>query len=440
MPYPTQIYPSNPTAFRIDEQGFSEEVQELIGDVPSWILRWGITVFFGLFLLLGLLTWVIRYPDLIKAPLVMTTTDAPKTVTAKIAGRLTKLFVKDGDMVKEKTTLAYLESIANHEEVLALSASLENLNAEVSKGTLARLELLASQPFDHLGELQGAFQTFNQSYVVFASYLYNGYYQKRKNMMASELNDIDEMKKRLADQRNLYQQDYAFAAKEYNMHKSLAKQGVETTLEMNREESKFLSKQLPIKQIDQNLVTLNTQRTSKQKEMVELDKQLFEIRNNLVQSFLTLKSAVENWKSNYILNAYTAGRVSFAQVLQEKQLLAVGQELFVIVPSNSALVGMIKVPQLNFGKVKIGQKVLIRFNGYPSAEYGLVKGQIKQIAEVPAKDSSFLASVTLPNGMQTTYHKKLNYKNGMNAQAEIITDDLRLLERVFYELRKLMER
>ena len=415
----------------------SQEVEELIGDVPSWILRWGITMFFGLFLLLGFLSWFIHYPDLIKAPLTMTTAQAPQIVNAKIAGRLTKLFVKEGDIVKEKTTLAYLESTANHNEVLQLDSLINNSYAAVAKGELGHLQKIQTG-FNHLGELQTAFQAFNQSYTSFASYLANGYFQKKKNMMASELLDMDNLQNRYLDQKNLYQKDYALATKEYQTHKTLANQGVETPLEINREESKYLNKQLPIKQIEQNLVSLNTQKTNKQKEIIELDKQLFEIRSGLQASFFTLKSAIDAWKTNYVLTSYTTGRVSFAQVLQEKQGLLAGQELFVIAPQKSELVGMVRVPQLNFGKVKAGQKVLIRFNGYPSAQYGWVEGKIESIAEVPAKDSSFLAKVLLPKGLKTTYNKDLNYKNGMSTQADIVTDDLRLLERIFYEIRKIV--
>ncbi|WP_245565030.1 hypothetical protein [Spirosoma spitsbergense] len=59
-----------------------------------------------------------------------------------------------------------------------------------------------------------------------------------------------------------------------------------------------------------------------------------------------------------------------------------------------------------------------------------------KIADIPLNDSVFLARVQLPAGLKTTYGKSLAYRTGMSASADIITDDIRLLEKLFYQLRK----
>ena len=46
--------------------------------------------------------------------------------------------------------------------------------------------------------------------------------------------------------------------------------------------------------------------------------------------------------------------------------------------------------------------------------------------------------VSLPNGLQTSYQQTLICKSEMTGTAEIITEDLRLLERAFYGIRKLV--
>jgi HlyD family secretion protein len=96
------------------------------------------------------------------------------------------------------------------------------------------------------------------------------------------------------------------------------------------------------------------------------------------------------------------------------------------------------VPQHNAGKVKVGQELLVKFAGYPYQEFGSVRGKITSIAEISMSDSIFMARVAFPLGLQTSYNKKLIYKTGMAASAEIITDDTRLLEKLFYQLRKLL--
>lgn len=42
----------------------TEDIQEIITKVPSWILRWGIMVFFGILLMIATISVFVRYPDL----------------------------------------------------------------------------------------------------------------------------------------------------------------------------------------------------------------------------------------------------------------------------------------------------------------------------------------------------------------------------------------
>ncbi|GAB3891155.1 hypothetical protein GCM10028803_02680 [Larkinella knui] len=61
---------------------------------------------------------------------------------------------------------------------------------------------------------------------------------------------------------------------------------------------------------------------------------------------------------------------------------------------------------------------------------------IASIAEVSLRDHVFLAHVALPAGLKTTCGKNLVYRTGMAASAEIITEDRRLIEKLFYQIRK----
>ena len=87
-------------------------------------------------------------------------------------------------------------------------------------------------------------------------------------------------------------------------------------------------------------------------------------------------------------------------------------------------------------KIKIGQKTIIRFNSYPSEEYGTVVGEISYISEIPAKDNTYLAKISLPNGLTTTYNKNLTFRNGMLANVEIITEDRTLASKILYQFRR----
>jgi HlyD family secretion protein len=86
--------------------------------------------------------------------------------------------------------------------------------------------------------------------------------------------------------------------------------------------------------------------------------------------------------------------------------------------------------------VKIGQKVNIQFTNYPENEFGIVWGEIRNISLVPV-ESNYTLEITLPNGLMTTYRKELKFSQEMQATADIITDDMRLIERLFMPVKKI---
>jgi HlyD family secretion protein len=91
------------------------------------------------------------------------------------------------------------------------------------------------------------------------------------------------------------------------------------------------------------------------------------------------------------------------------------------------------IPQSNFGKASIGRLVLLKFQSYPFQEYGSVQGRIEFISHIP-DEKGYLAKVSFTNGLTTTYKKKIQYRDGLTASAEVITQDMRLLDRLYYSI------
>ena len=96
-----------------------------------------------------------------------------------------------------------------------------------------------------------------------------------------------------------------------------------------------------------------------------------------------------------------------------------------------------KAGQAGFGKIKTGQKVIIKMAGYPEAEYGHIEGRISFIAGMPDGRDSFLIKVELPEGLRTNYKKQIAFQNSLTASGQVITDNRRLTDRFFSRLRQL---
>ncbi len=414
----------------------SEEVQELLTRVPSWLLRWGITVVLLALALIFAGAWFVHYPDLVRASFKLTSANAPKAVLTRTEGKLTRLLTHEGQTVRAGATLAYLESTARHDEVLRLSRELAKAWTLARRGNLEGLDRLRLSDYNQLGELQNAYQTFEQAHIQLRAYLTNGFYSKKKAMLRQEVVDLRALKQNLHEQHALQAQDIKLAQEDYDVQLLLARDKVIAPLELKREESKNMARKLPYQQTASALISNLTAQRAKQKEMLELDKQVTEERDNFLQALNTLQSATDAWKTKYVLTAPVGGRVFFPGTLQENQSVTLGQELFYVAPPVTDYFGELRIPQQNAGKVRVGQAVLVKFAGFPYQEFGAVRGRITTIADIPLRDSVFLAKVVLPVGLKTTYGKSLAYKTGMTASAEVITDDSRLLEKLFYQLRK----
>jgi HlyD family secretion protein len=89
------------------------------------------------------------------------------------------------------------------------------------------------------------------------------------------------------------------------------------------------------------------------------------------------------------------------------------------------------------GKVKQGQAVNIKLSSYPYLEYGMVRGRIKTKSLVPSGDA-YVIEIELPDGLTTLYKRKLDFTQNMQGVAEVITDDMRLLQKIIYPLRYLL--
>nr|WP_294942624.1 HlyD family efflux transporter periplasmic adaptor subunit [uncultured Mucilaginibacter sp.] len=413
-----------------DTPRHTDDMQDIITAVPSWILRWGITLFFCIIVLLIGLSAFIKYPDIVKAQLKLSSPDVAKPVVPKITGKLIKLLVANDERVAAGQPLAYIESTADHKKVLELLAQLKLVQAQAASGKVIDQKQFSEAGNGGLGELQAWYQAFAQAYLTYLASVDNGFLLKKRGYLQKDIIGLNKQTAQLEAEKALQQRDLNIAEEEYSMHKKLAQQKVETPAELRQQESKYLSRKAPLLQIDASLISANANYLSKQKEVLELDNQVVEEKSKFLQALNSLISQAEDWKYKYILSASQAGKVSFAGIIQENQVVSSSQEVFYINSQNAAFFGEVNIPQNNLGKVKEGQGVLIKLKSYPFEEYGMLKGTISYINDVPFKDSIFTAKVILRSNTTSDLKRPIHLKQGMTADAEIITEDATLLQRL----------
>ncbi len=412
----------------------SEQVKTIVTYRPAWIIRNGITLIFLLVLLLLAVAWFIKYPDIIHAPARLTSINAPKEVKANTEGKLIRLLVKENDTVKQNQVIGYCESIARHEIIFALSANIDSMKTCLQNNQTERLPALFIINYQLLGELQPAYQTFIQAVLQFKNALNTGMYIRKKTLLLKDIENIEKMKETLAEQKSLLEKDVTISKEDYFTQEQLRSDKIIAPMDLRREESKYLSKQLSIPQINATILSNDAQLNDKNKEILELESVIAEQKSTFEQALNTLKSQVDDWKKKYLIIAPVAGKVSFATFLQENQQLTAGQTICFVTPANADYYAEMLIPQGNLGKVRENQTVIMKLESYPFQEFGTIRGKIEFISDIPY-DSGYLAKVTFPNGLTTSLNRQVHYRAGLAAEANIITRDLSLLQRLFYNLK-----
>jgi hypothetical protein len=115
--------------------------------------------------------------------------------------------------------------------------------------------------------------------------------------------------------------------------------------------------------------------------------------------------------------------------------------MFAIIPSNeNGYIGKVKAVAQNSGKIKIGQDVNIRLANYPDRQFGVLKGKVKSISLTPDKEGNLLIDISLPKDLTTSYKKEIQFQQEMSGNADIITEDLRLIERLLYQFKSMLNK
>lgn len=423
---------------RIDEIR-SDSVQEIIGKDPNWIIRWGITVVFITVLILLFGTWVIKYPEIITTRISITTQNPPIRIVARSSGKIHSFLVKEMDHVKTDQILAVLENTANFEQVLSLQEQLSDFD-----GFLIEPEKYLTHTWaknTELGELQVSYSNFLKTYVDYQTYLQKDHIGTKIHLTEAQIENYQELNERLKSQQEILQEELNLYKRTYETNKNLFEKEMISESDFVVTESSYLSKKYSTESAKTSMVNNRILIGELKKSIMELGQERNEQKRVLLmsaqQTFKKLESDFEIWMQKYVLKAPTEGYVSFFKYWSENQYVNQGEEVMVITPDINELVGKIYLPQYGAGKVEVGQRVNIKFDSYPFKEFGMVIGAVHSNASI-ARENQYLVNVNLPNGLKTSYDKEINFKYNMEGTADIITEDLRLIDRIFNQFRYLL--
>jgi len=418
-----------------DINSSSESIQDIIGTNPPFIVRWGNTFMFVICAILISLCWIIKYPDTILSQITIKTNVNPKPVTAKFDGKLIKLLIKDGDVVKRGQCLGYLEGLANVDDITELENNLSKIDTLLINNQWDVIKNINFIKFNRFGEIQSPFETFYISLQTLQAYWNGNLNTSKKQLIQGEIKTISNLSSNLAEQEKELRKDLKLAEDEYKTNLNLFFDNVIPLMELQQIESKYISKKLAYKQLQSSILNNHSSQYNTSKQLVDINDNIEQEKLNFIKQFNILKNEISNWKHQFILTASDNGKVSFSGSIEEFQSVAKGQDICYVMPENISYLGEVYLDQYNLGKVESGQTVIIKLKSYPFEEYGVVRGIIENISEIDV-NKQYLVKVKLPSGITTNMNKKLKFRFGMLGDAEIITKNTKVIDKLIYKLKR----
>ncbi len=418
----------------------SDEVQEIMSHVPNWMILWGITLIFVLILMLVAISWFVKYPDVITGQIVLTTETPPVKIVSKSSGKLVKLFKKEGSRIAINDAIAEIESPVSEQGVEYLLRIIDDVNALVKKN-ISEVNFADSNYV--FGAIQPAYNTLKKLCLDYEKINSDQFQQRQIEKLKQKIKHFKRLIQISESQVYIARKELKNAEYKYTADKLLYSKGVLSKMEFYRQETAFRDKQQGLEGLKKSVTQNEITQTDLEKELLNLEYETLEeernLRENIQLKSAEIKSAIDGWQKSYLLSASITGKLSYMLILSQNQYVNSGDVLFAIVPEGEKYIGLVDIPVHGFGKIKIGQTVKIKFDNYPYYEYGQVTGSIKSIAQIPNKNG-YRAEVVLTNGMITSYNKTLGFKPEMTGTAEVITEDLRLLQRIFNRFRKVLDK
>ena len=420
----------------------SEEVQEVMGRVPPWILRWGIAVLLGILLILLCVSFFYRYPDVITAEVTITTVDPPVSIIARATGKLDKIYVENNSQVSADVPLAVIQNPARTEDILWLSSQVSEWITSGSDLQMAH-QRFGSRPLQ-LGSVQGAYSLFLTSLQDYRDYKSLNYYPQKIAFQQKQLSMQHQYYGGVVEQNKLTEVQSELARSMFQRDSALYQRKILSDEDFEVSKNSYLQSRQTSLSVKASAKQSEMQLTQGKETLLDLQQQSSELENRYMLALRTateqLVTAIKSWERDYLMVSPISGTVNLMGVWSNNQNVLTGETVFTIVPAaQHQPKGKALLPVQGSGKVKVGQRVNVRLNNFPDQEFGYLIGRVESISNIPTPEGFYVLEIVFPSGLTTNYDRLLPLTRQMAGSAEIITDDLRLIERFLMPVHKLIQ-
>ena len=408
---------------------------DLIGKTPNWIMRSGMSIIAFAVILFLIFSYFIKYPDKITAQGYVYNETPPVEHIFQVDGVVEEVFVEDGQIVKKDAPLIYIKNDMKKVDFQTLSAFLARIDQAESVQEVCNLifpkELQLGEFSEMFSELEILVAKLKQSFLERET-------QAKINALKREISKTSDLSKLIKGDKQLLNQELALSEKNLTRYKSLNKDGAVSDLETENEFKSNLQLLKQLNNVDKGIINNQINEGQMLLEIIQLQ----ESRQTSIRSqFFTvreqndeIRNALVIWESKYFLKAEIDGKVKFGPRIHKSFTCNSENLALTISPleQKESYVNL-EIPSAGVGKIKQGDKVILKFAAYPYKEFGIVTSHVDLISDFPTfQDGIYLYQVQIPLNDKSITNTGFTIPMAPFSEltAEIITKDYSILKRI----------
>lgn len=418
----------------------SEPVRDILGRPPGWLVRSGIGIITAAVVVILIGCRFIKYPEILQATITINAHNLPAQVKARSSGRIDTVFVKDGMIVGEGSPLALIESAADYHDV----ALLKNRLAAMKRDSVGRFDQNL-----RLGSIQESYLGYAQAANDFRFFMEKDY---TSVLIASKKEQAMVMERNLQNQQerlHISAEQLAIVHDRFRADSTLYAEKAIAKITYQESKKAYMQQQMAHQSLLGEADNLRLSLLQTKQAITELEQSRSEQDHNHRTQLGMARDQIEvqitQWEKNFLLVSPTSGVVAITKYWQKNQNITAGETMMTVVPDGvSSYFGKLSLSQRGAGKVKEGQKVNIKLDDYPYMEFGFIQVSLSSISLLPYNDAAlgnvYVLEVQLPDSLVTQYGTHIPYRPEMTGTAEIITDDMSVLERLMNPIKAVVKR
>jgi len=330
-------------------------------------------------------------------------------IRADQGGRLTQVFVNEGDQVVAGQVLFESRVDVGTEDGFVAERRLENTDVRLLE----------------LREQEGAIKRR---------------FKLDRERLRSQINNMEREIAALRSRRNLQEKSTKISLERLQKYERLRADETVTELEYNNAQAQNINEALNLEAVTQQLIgregNLSETRFSlrslgglEAQEISQLDIQISQLEES--------RTALEAFAS-YVMRSPVSGTITALEG-QVGQAIIAQSPIMMIVPENSKIIATLLAPTRTAAFLEPGQDVNLLIDAFPYQKFGVQKGVISEISATPFRpgeldapvafeESVYRIKVNLEKETVLAYGNEVPLKSGMTLQGDLITDRRTLMQ------------